>query len=50
MLPSIQTIGYDGAMKVEGIIAGVLALMAIPLYFVGPRIRRFFARVFKMGE
>ncbi|CEJ54817.1 hypothetical protein PMG11_01108 [Penicillium brasilianum] len=40
-LPAISTLGYDGSMIVEMVICGVLALLAIPVFFLGPRIRRF---------
>ncbi|KAK4959090.1 hypothetical protein LTR10_003889 [Elasticomyces elasticus] len=49
-LPSIQAIGYDGATLVEGIIAGVLALMTVPVYLFGPRIRAFGQKAFAMGS
>ncbi|KAK3677675.1 hypothetical protein LTR78_002525 [Recurvomyces mirabilis] len=48
-LPAIQSIGYSGAMNAEGIIAGVLSLLAIPVYFFGPRIRAWAQRVFAFG-
>ncbi|EPS27298.1 hypothetical protein PDE_02241 [Penicillium oxalicum 114-2] len=38
-LPAIHTVGYDWTMIIEVIICGVLALMAIPVYILGPRIR-----------
>lgn len=38
-LPAIGTLGYDGTMIVEEVICAVLALIAIPMYFFGPRIR-----------
>jgi hypothetical protein len=40
-LPAIKTIGYDWTMIVEVIICAILALLAIPIFFLGPRIRRF---------
>lgn len=40
VLPSIAAIGYTGAMRIEGAIAGALALLAIPVYFAGPSLRR----------
>lgn len=40
-LPAIASIGLDGTMVVEAIICGVLALVAIPMFFVGPRIRSY---------
>lgn len=38
-LPSIQAIGYDGALNIQGGIAGGLALLAVVFYIVGPRLR-----------
>ncbi|KAJ5466694.1 hypothetical protein N7539_009423 [Penicillium diatomitis] len=38
-LPAIKTVGYDWTMVIEVIICGVLALMAIPVYVFGPRLR-----------
>ncbi|KAJ5777723.1 hypothetical protein N7520_000969 [Penicillium odoratum] len=38
-LPAITTLGYDGTMIVESVICAVLALIAIPVFFIGPKIR-----------
>jgi hypothetical protein len=38
-LPSIAAIGYDGALNIQGGIAGGLSLLAVVFYFVGPRLR-----------
>jgi hypothetical protein len=38
-LPSIAAIGYDGALNIQGGIAGGLSLLAVAFYFVGPRLR-----------
>ncbi|KAJ5302501.1 hypothetical protein N7476_009300 [Penicillium atrosanguineum] len=38
-LPAVQSLGYDGTMIVEVAICAVLALLAIPMYIFGPRIR-----------
>ena len=38
-LPSIEAIGYDGALNIQGGIAGGLSLLAVVLYFLGPRLR-----------
>lgn len=43
-LPAIKTIGYARTMIVEVVICAVLALLAIPIFFMGPRIRRFAQR------
>ncbi|KAJ5826198.1 hypothetical protein N7474_003336 [Penicillium riverlandense] len=43
-LPTIATLGYGKTMIVEAVICGVLALLAIPMFFVGPRIRKFVQR------
>lgn len=40
-LPAVATLGYDGTMIVEEVICAVLALFAIPMYFLGPRIREY---------
>jgi hypothetical protein len=48
-LPSIAGIGYDGATIAEAVVAGALALMAVPVYFLGPRIRAFGQKRFGMG-
>lgn len=39
VLPSVATIGYTGAMRIQGSIAGALALLGVPIYFLGPKIR-----------
>lgn len=39
VLPAVAAIGYNGTMNVESIVAGVLGAMAIPFYFLGPKIR-----------
>lgn len=44
VLPSVAAIGYTGAMRIQGSIAGALALLGVPLYFVGPKIRVWGAR------
>lgn len=38
-LPSIAAIGYDGALNIQGGIAGGFSLLAVVFYFVGPRLR-----------
>ena len=43
-LPAVKTLGYDKTMIVEVVICAVLALIAVPIFFVGPRIRRFAQR------
>lgn len=40
-LPAVHTMGYDGTMIVEVVICAVLAILSIPIFFLGPRIRRF---------
>ncbi|KAL3457261.1 major facilitator superfamily domain-containing protein [Aspergillus heterothallicus] len=40
-LPAVQEIGYDMTMVVEMVICGVLALLAVPMFFFGPRIRKY---------
>lgn len=49
-LPSITAIGYDGAMNAHAGIAAGLCLLAIPVYFTGPKIRGLAAKWFGMGE
>ncbi|KAL2851669.1 major facilitator superfamily domain-containing protein [Aspergillus pseudodeflectus] len=41
-LPAVQDIGYDMTMVVEMVICGVLALLAVPMFFYGPAIRKWF--------
>ncbi|KAJ5095017.1 hypothetical protein N7532_007308 [Penicillium argentinense] len=43
-LPAVKTIGYSGTMIAEEVICGVLSLIAIPMFFLGPRIRSFVGR------
>jgi MFS family permease len=50
VLPAIAALGYDGTMNVESIIAGVLGLIAIPMYFAGPKIRLLADRYLKTGH
>ncbi|KAJ5766166.1 uncharacterized protein N7511_003782 [Penicillium nucicola] len=45
-LPAVSTLGYDGTMIVEAVICGALALIAVPIYFFGPRIRVLARRFF----
>lgn len=40
-LPSIEAIGYDGALNIQGGISGALSLLAVVFYIWGPRIRAF---------
>lgn len=39
-LPAVNSIGYDRTMIIEVIICAVLALVSIPMFFLGPRIRK----------
>ncbi|KYG41700.1 hypothetical protein M433DRAFT_147447 [Acidomyces richmondensis BFW] len=48
-LTSIKSIRYDGATIAEAAVAGALAIMAVPLFFFGPKIRSFGQRAFDMG-
>jgi MFS family permease len=50
VLPAVSALGYDGTMNVESIIAGVLAFGAIPMYFVGPKIRLLSHKWLKTGH
>ncbi|KAJ5645613.1 hypothetical protein N7507_011624 [Penicillium longicatenatum] len=43
-LPAISTLGYNGTMIVEEVICVVLALLAIPMFFFGPRVREYVQR------
>jgi hypothetical protein len=45
-LPAVASLGYDGTMIVEVVICGALALIAIPIYIFGPRIRSLARRFF----
>lgn len=38
-VPLIDLTGYDGAMNIFAIISGVMGALAIPVYFLGARIR-----------
>ena len=38
-LPSIEAIGYDGALNIQGGISAGLSLLAVVFYVLGPRIR-----------
>ncbi|OQD89043.1 hypothetical protein PENANT_c003G06295 [Penicillium antarcticum] len=49
-LPAVSTLGYDGTMIVEGVICGALAVLTIPVYIFGPRIRPFSRRFFMNEE
>lgn len=48
VLPSITAVGYDGAMNIQSGICGVLALIGIPIYFLGPSLRRLGQKWFNM--
>ncbi|PVI05797.1 MFS general substrate transporter [Periconia macrospinosa] len=50
VLPAVAALGYDGTMNVESIIAGVLGLIAIPMYLAGPKIRLLANRYLKTGQ
>jgi hypothetical protein len=39
-LPAVKTLGYDTTMIIEAAICAFLALIAIPVYFIGPRVRK----------
>ncbi|KAH7388903.1 major facilitator superfamily domain-containing protein [Cadophora sp. MPI-SDFR-AT-0126] len=39
-LPSIEAVGYDGAMNIESSICAALSLIGIGIYFAGPALRR----------
>ncbi|KAF9773969.1 hypothetical protein IL306_008106 [Fusarium sp. DS 682] len=43
-VPSIETLGYDGAMNILAIICGVLCAMGVGMYFIGKRVREWARR------
>ncbi|KAF5666591.1 HOL1 [Fusarium circinatum] len=43
-VPSIQSLGYDGAMNILAIICGVLSALGIVMYFIGKRVREWARR------
>lgn len=43
-LPAVRDIGYDMTMVVEMVICAVLAVVAVPMFFFGGRIRSFVSR------
>ncbi|OHF02535.1 major facilitator superfamily transporter [Colletotrichum orchidophilum] len=43
-VPLINLIGYNGAMNIFAIIAGVLGVITVPVYFFGPRVRMWATR------
>ncbi|KAJ5693412.1 hypothetical protein N7462_002835 [Penicillium macrosclerotiorum] len=49
-LPAVHSIGYDGTMIVEVIICGVLALVSIPMFFLGPRMRKLAQKWFSVED
>lgn len=49
VLPAIQAIGYNGTMNIVGSICAVLAAIAIPMYFLGPSLRRLGQNVYGFG-
>ncbi|KAL3445279.1 MFS general substrate transporter [Aspergillus insuetus] len=50
VLPSIKAIGYHGSMNVQAILCAVIATIVVPMYFVGPRIRKFGQKRFRMDQ
>lgn len=49
VLPAIKTMGYDGTMTMLGALCGGLALLAVPIYFVGPQLRKLGERYYGFG-
>jgi len=49
-LPSIQAIGYDGAMNVQAVVCGVLALIGVPMYFFGSYLRQLAQKWFAVAD
>ncbi|CAG9953684.1 unnamed protein product [Clonostachys rosea f. rosea IK726] len=45
-VPLIDATGYDGAMNILAIVCGVLGAITIPMYFLGPRFRRWALKTF----
>ncbi|KAF4340770.1 HOL1 [Fusarium beomiforme] len=43
-VPSIESLGYDGAMNILAIICGVLCAMGVVMYFIGKRVREWARR------
>ncbi|KAJ6021572.1 hypothetical protein N7540_007076 [Penicillium herquei] len=43
-LPAVNTLGYAKTMIVEEVICAAFALFAIPMYFIGPKIREYVQR------
>lgn len=38
-VPSVDKLGYDGAMNMYAIVCGVVSLLGIPVFFLGKRVR-----------
>lgn len=49
VLPAVTSLGYDGTMNINTGISGALALLAVPMYFLGPKIRQLSARYLNVG-
>lgn len=49
-LPSIQAIGYDGALNIQAGIGGGLTALAILFWFIGPRVRALAVKWFGMQD
>lgn len=49
VIPSVQSLGYDGTMNIEAGIAAGLSALNIGAYFCGPALRRLGERYFGLG-
>lgn len=49
VLPAIKSMGYDGTMILLGVFCGCLALVAIPTYFLGPKLRKLGEKYYGFG-
>jgi hypothetical protein len=38
-VPSVDKLGYDGAMNMYAVVCGVVSLIGVPAFFLGKRIR-----------
>ncbi|GIZ44595.1 hypothetical protein CKM354_000778900 [Cercospora kikuchii] len=49
VIPSVQSLGYDGTMNIEAGMAAGLSALGIGAYFCGPALRRLGERYFGLG-
>lgn len=50
VLPAVASLGYDGSTLVFGVLCGAFAAVGVPVYFFGPRLRKWSGKAFGVDK